>query len=176
MMLAVYRSFLHLYPAAHQQQFGQEMTEVFGELRAEATKKGALALAIFYSREAAGLVCGALPEHVRAFAGSQQCLPLPIRRCTMHNQFRFPKSTAVLMTIILAGVVVAIERARAIQASLPHVNPNIGPIQPAQHTFLPGIVLLLAFFYAAGLIGWAILFAVRRSGLHRLDQVSVERK
>jgi hypothetical protein len=34
----------------------------------------------------------------------------------------------------------------------------------------------LATFYAAGLIGWAILFALRRSGVHRLDETSGEPK
>ena len=94
----------------------------------------------------------------------------------MQREFRFPKSTAVLMAIILAGVVLAIEKGKAIQASLPQVNPQIGPIQPAQHSFLPTVALVFAFFYAAGLIGWAILFALRRSGVHRLADMSAEQK
>jgi hypothetical protein len=36
--------------------------------------------------------------------------------------------------------------------------------------------LFFALFYAAGLIGWAILFALRRSGVHRLAGMSTEQK
>jgi len=94
----------------------------------------------------------------------------------MRNGFRFPKSTPVLMTIILAGLVLAIEKGKAIQASLPAVNPQIGPIQPEHHTFLPLIALAFAFFYVAGALGWAILFALRRSGVHRLADMSAQQK
>jgi hypothetical protein len=72
--------------------------------------------------------------------------------------------------------VLAIEKGKAIQASLPDVNPHIGPIQPVQHTFFPAVALVFAFFYAAGLIGWAILFALHRSGMHRLAEMSTEQK
>lgn len=78
----------------------------------------------------------------------------------MRSEFRFPKATAVLMTIILAGVVMAIEKGEGIVASL--------SASPHFHLF-PGVVLMLAFFYAAGAFGWAILFAMRRSGVHRLE-------
>jgi len=94
----------------------------------------------------------------------------------MRNGFRFPKTTAVLMIIILAGVMLAIRRGEAIAYSLPHVNPQIPPIQPVHSVLLSGISLMFMFFYAAGLIGWAILFALRRSGVHRLAEMSGERK
>lgn len=94
----------------------------------------------------------------------------------MRNGFRFPRATAVLMTIILAGVVMAIRRGEAIHASLTNVNRAMGPIQPVHSTLLPGVVLGLAIFYAAGLIGWAILFAMRRSGVHRLAETSADSK
>lgn len=94
----------------------------------------------------------------------------------MRNGFRFPKTTAVLMTLILAGVIVAIQRGEEIATSLPHVNPSIGPIQPVHSTLWPPIVLVLIVFYAAGFAGWAILFALRRSGVHRLAQMSEEVK
>ena len=90
----------------------------------------------------------------------------------MRTQFRFPKTTPILMTIILAGVVLAIRKGEAIQASLSDVNPAIGPIHPAQHTLLPDIAIWLISFYVAGLIGWAILFALRRSGSHRLGAMA----
>jgi hypothetical protein len=77
------------------------------------------------------------------------------------------------MAIILAGVVVAIKKAEGIEASLAHTAPTGSIIQT---NLLPGIAIGLASFYVAGLIGWAILFAMRRSGVHRLDDVSPERK
>lgn len=94
----------------------------------------------------------------------------------MHNGFRFPKSTAVLMTIILAGVILAIRKGEAIAASLPNVSQPIAPIHSAPSYLLPGVIAGFIFFYAAGLTGWAILFALRRSGVHRLADISGEHK
>jgi hypothetical protein len=75
------------------------------------------------------------------------------------------------MTIILGGVVLAIKKGQEIATSFPHVNPPIAPIHPAHSTVSP-IVLLTVMFYAVGLVGWGILFAFRRSGVHRLAQMS----
>jgi len=88
----------------------------------------------------------------------------------MQSEFRFPKATAFLMTVILAGTVLAIEKATAIRASVRDVNPpHVGPIQPEHFTFMPSIALMLAGAYAIGLLGWAVLFALKRSGVHRLS-------
>jgi len=84
----------------------------------------------------------------------------------MRTEFRFPKATAVLMTIILAGVVLAINKGEGIVASL-NATPHF--------SFLPGVMLMLAVVYAAGVIGWAILFALRRSGMHRLETFSQQK-
>jgi len=89
----------------------------------------------------------------------------------IRDGFRFPKTTAVLMTLILAGIVVAIQKGEAIQASLPASNPQIGPIQP-HAVMLSSIVSFLLIFYAAGSIGWIILLALRKIGVHRLDESS----
>ncbi len=45
----------------------------------------------------------------------------------MRSEFRFPKSTPVLMMIILAGIVLALEKARVIQASFSNGNPPVVP-------------------------------------------------
>jgi hypothetical protein len=37
------------------------------------------------------------------------------------------------------------------------------------------VALLLVFFYAAGAVGWAILFALHRSGVHRLADVAEQK-
>ena len=87
----------------------------------------------------------------------------------MRNEFRFPKATAVLMAIILAGVMAAIKMGEAIVASVPHVSEPVGIIHPVHSVLLGGVMVMLAMFYVAGVIGWAILFAMRRSGVHRLE-------
>ena len=92
----------------------------------------------------------------------------------MRSQFRFPKTTAFLMTVILAGVVLAIEKAEAIRASVPDVNPHVGPIQPAHLTILATMVLMFLVVYIAGAVGWVVLFALRRSGVHRLSELPTQ--
>ena len=178
-MLSLYRFLLRLYPPAYRDEFGAEMLAVFGDAQAETWKKGVLARGVFCAREVAGLLRGALVEHLQGIAGSDLLTAsrsrirlsiFPLRRFTMRSEFRFPKATAPLMAIILALIVVAIEKAKAIQASLPHTNPHVGPIQPAQFTLFSTLVVVLAITCAAGLLGWAILFALRRSGLHRLSE------
>jgi len=90
----------------------------------------------------------------------------------MRSGFRFPKITAFLMTVILAGVVLAIQRADAIRASVSDLNPPVVTIQPAHQTFLPTFALMFLGVYLAGALGWAVLFALRRSGVHRLSRMS----
>ena len=171
--VTIYRQLLRLYPASHRERFGPEMTAVFGELQAENLSKRLHRRGVFYIRETAGVVSGALQEHWRALGGNAVWLWFPNRRYTMRTEFRFPKATAVLMAIILAGVVLAIQKGEAISTSLRDaVTPPIGPIHPVHSVSLGGIVMGLAFFYAAGLIGWAIMFAMRRSGVHRLAETS----
>ncbi|MFZ0862578.1 MAG: hypothetical protein WB781_03815 [Candidatus Sulfotelmatobacter sp.] len=172
--LSLYRHALRLYPAFHRERFGDEMIAVFCELQAETATRGMFAQSRFCVRETAGVVAGALREHWRVLGGGHVWLLFSNRRFTMRTEFRFPKTTAVLMTIILAGVILAIERGEAIQGSLPYANPPVGPIHPVHSTLLPGVVIGLALFYAAGLIGWAILFALRRSGVHRLDETAAK--
>jgi hypothetical protein len=162
-MRTVYDWLLRLYPDGHRRRFGEEMAFVFEQAKNERAKQGPGLLTSFYFREIAGMVRGAWQERLREFSN---------RRSAMRTQFRFPKTTPILMTIILAGVVLAIQKGEAIQASLPDVNPAIGPIHPAQHGLLPEIGICLLSFYVAGLIGWAILFALRRSGSHRLDAMA----
>ena len=173
-MLRIYRLLLYLYPAVHRVHFGDEMAAVFMDVQAETEKKGMFARGALCVRETAGLLAGALQQHVRALGGIPDWLPFPTRRFTMRTEFRFPKSTAVLMTLILAGIIVAMEKARVIQNSLSQGTPLV-PLEAAHFTFFPTIALLLVFFYAAGLVGWAILFALHRSGMHRLADISEQK-
>jgi hypothetical protein len=174
-MLKLYRGLLRLYPASYRNQFGDEMIEVFREIEAEPEKENPAARGFSCLREVAGLLRGALREHWRALGGDPSWLSFPTRRFTMHTEFRFPKTTAVLMTIILAGVVLAIEKGEGIVASLTNVNPALGPIQSPHFDFVPAVIFMFAFVYAAAVAGWAILFALRRSGVHRLE-TSTEKK
>lgn len=168
-MLSLYRCLLWLYPLSHRREYGEEMTAVFHEVQGEIGKKGVGTRGRFWLREIAGLVRGAMAERARSMTGSHSWPLLPTRRFTMHSEFRFPKATPLLMTLILAGTVLTIEKAQAISASLPHINPPVGPIQPEHFTFLPTVLLMFAAAYVAGAIGWAILFALKRSGVHRLS-------
>lgn len=173
-MFTLYRKLLALYPAQHREQFGEEMADVFRQ--AEQSSVGLIVRGRFYLKELAGILQGALREHVRILVGGDAALSLYTRRLTMHNGFRFPKTTAVLMTVILAGVVLAIHKGEVIATSLPPFSQPVTPIHPAHSYLLPGVVAGFLFFYAVGLAGWAILFALRRSGVHRLDEMSTERK
>lgn len=174
-MLRLYRGLLALYPASYRDRFGDEMIAVFSELQSECSMKTLAARSGLCLREATGLLAGALREHARAL-GARNWPVFPTRRFTMRNGFRFPKTTWVLMTIILAGVIVAIRQGEAIATSLPPFSQPITPIHPAHSYLLPGVVAGFIFFYAAGLIGWAILSALRRSGMHRLDEMPQEKK
>jgi len=174
-MRSVCRSLLRLYPAAYRAQFGEEMLAVLLDVRAESANGGFVGRGRFYLREMAGMISGALREHLRTLTEAQVALSLSPGRFSMRNGFRFPKSTAVLMTIILAGVVVAIRKGEAISASVPNVSQPIAPIHSAPSYLLPGVVAGFILFYAAGLTGWAILFALRRSGVHRLADLSEQK-
>jgi hypothetical protein len=175
-MFSAYRCLLHLYPAPHRVEFGDEMLAVFHEARAEASEKGLLVRAAFYARELKGLLIGAFNERVRSITGSRSWELFPSRRFTMRSEFRFPKSAPLLMALILAGTVLAIEKATAIRASVPDVNPHVGPIQPAHFTFFPALLVIFTGAYLAGVIGWAILFALHRSGFHRLTEMATPKQ
>ncbi|MGO8795776.1 MAG: hypothetical protein ACLQLC_13215 [Candidatus Sulfotelmatobacter sp.] len=165
-MPGVYERLLRLYPPAYRQRFESEMIAVFREVDADAHKKGSLARAGFYLREVTGLLRGAINEHARQIPGRHLLFQMPFGRFTMRSNFRFPKTTVFLMTVILAGVVLAIEKAEDISASLPYANPPVGPIQPAPHTALMTMALMFVLVYVMGAVGGAIYFALRRAGAH----------
>lgn len=84
----------------------------------------------------------------------------------MQPQFRFPRSTVFLMWVILAGVVLAIEKAKSIQV-------KYGPQElMAVWNSLPWFLFLFpAVACAAVAAVWGILYSLRRSGVHRLENV-----
>jgi len=168
-MVSLCRYLLYLYPAAHRVEFGEEMSAVLHERWMDRREEGVLARWALYAREVGGLLRGATQEHVRAATGSYSWGEFPVRRIHMRSEFRFPKATPVLMTLILAAVVMAIEKARAIQMSVPASHQQVGPIRSAEFTVLPSFALLFLLTCAVGAIGWAVVYALRRSGVQRLE-------
>jgi hypothetical protein len=155
-MLLLYRCLLRLYPAAYRYEYGEEMAGVFRELQTEvrsARRSERLWPRIaFFLREFAGVLSGALQEHSRAIKGSP--LLFPSGRFTMRSEFRFPKATPILMAVILAGVILAIEKANAIEQSFPLAYPQqLPPIQLEHFTFFPAMAVIFLSAYAAAVIG-----------------------
>ena len=89
----------------------------------------------------------------------------------MRSEFRFPKATVALMTIILLAVIMTIEKAKAISESVPHANPPVGPIQPAYITIVPTFLIVFAGVCVCGALLWAVLFAFHLSGVQRLSDL-----
>jgi hypothetical protein len=156
-MLALYRCLLRLYPAGYFREYGGEMAAVFRQAQEAARHLSVRARALFCLREISGVLAGALHEHFRYVHGN------PLRRLDMRS-FRFPRSAIVLMSVILGMVVVTIEKAQNIHSSTP-VGFAIWHRVPRAIAF--GI---LPFFILAA-IAYAILFALRQTGVQRLSNV-----
>ena len=172
-MLAFYRALLHLYPAAYRCEFGDEMMDVLSEVQSENQKNGALALLSSCVRETGGLLYGAAHEHFMGITGSYDNGMFSFgRRLAMRSEFRFPKATVGLMIVILAAVMLAIEKAKAISASVPHASVPIGPIQSTQATIVQTMLGTLIWAITAGAIGWGILYALRRTGVQQLSEMN----
>lgn len=172
-MLAFYRALMRLYPAAYRCEFGDEMLDVLSEVQAENQKKGSLAMLLSGAQETGGLLYGAVREQFYGITGSYDSGMFSFRRrFAMRSEFRFPKATVGLMMVILAAVMFTIEKAKAISASVPHTNPPVGPIQPAQATIMETMLVTLIWAIAAGVIGWGILYALRRTGVQQLSEMN----
>ena len=169
-MLALYRCLLHLYPTAYRCEFGEEMMAGFLAAKEETWQRGLRARAAFCAREAEGLFFGALQQRLRAVGGSDFLESFHVRRFVMRSEYKFPKATALLMAIILAIVVMAIEKAKALSAALPHTGPQLGPIPATQFTIIPTLLVVLAAAGIGGAIGWAVVFAMRRSGMQQFSE------
>jgi len=168
-MLPLYRSLLYLYPAAYREEYGEEMMAVLFEVQVEIEKQSVLARIVFGAREAGGLLRGALLEQFRSIIGSYSCAMFSPRRFTMRSEFRFPKAAVSLMTILLVAIIFTIEKAKTI--SVAYANAQVSPIR-VEVSVLPAFAMVLVGACIAGAIGWAILFALRRSGVHRLSDVN----
>ena len=157
-----YRRMLWLYPARYRREYADEMTGVFLHAQRDVRRKKLGTLVYFYAHEIGGLLAGALGE--RFYCNDWNLL----RRFDMRPEFRFPRSTIVLMLVILAGVVLAIE-----QAELVAVKYS-GQMLSSWSAFPGFIFAVAALACAAAVAGWAILSALKRSGTHRLAEMPID--
>jgi hypothetical protein len=159
-MLSFYRWLLYLYPSLYRREYGDEMISVFRDAQAEVSTGSSQERICFRARETWGLLAGALQEHIRIIGGSYRLISFT--RFDMRPEFRFPRSTVFLMAIIFAGVILAMEKANTIQVKY---GAGSGSIWPSLPWFL-GLTLL--FTCAAVMVVWGTLFALGRTGAHRL--------
>jgi len=138
------------------------MTSVFSQAHSAARKEGLGTLTIFCAHEIWGLLAGAAQERLRSYPTWNV-----FRRIDMRPEFRFPRSSISLMLVILVGVVLAIQKAKTIQVKY-GADSNIVPVWS---TLPQSLVVMFIAVCAVALAGWAILFALRRSGVHRLANV-----
>lgn len=80
----------------------------------------------------------------------------------MKAQFRFPRSTVVLMIVIFAAVVLAITKGNSIAR---------GASGLALQTLVSSFLFLLLSAGAIAAVIWGILHIRRRSGIHRLQNL-----
>ena len=170
-MLRLYRSLLFLYPHSYRCVYAGEMLSVLAEVDLEASRGNRWARIAWRAREVGGLLSGAFTEHARQLTGFYRTPVLFPRRSRMRSEFRFPKATGILMTLILVAVIMAIEKAKAISASLPPTSTPVGPIQPEHLSTVTSFLVILALALSAAAIGWLVVYALRRSGLQRLSDV-----
>jgi hypothetical protein len=165
MLLTVYRSLLYLYPESYRHEFGEEMIAVFGEARTHLSP-ALIANITFHQREFRGLLSGALRAHFDRLFGPA----VLFSRFYMQPQFRFPRSTVVLMCVILAGVVLAINKAVDVVQLKQGVRPGSNP---SWEPMLGAVMLTLGVVLAAVAVVWGVLFATRRTGMHRLEEMRI---
>ena len=159
-MLRFYRWLLYLYPRLHRHEYADEMVSVFRDVYADVSAGRFGERICFRVRETMGLLAGAVREHIRIMTGGYRSISF--RGFDMRPEFRFPRSTIFLMSIIFGGVIVTMEKANTIQVKY---AAGAGSIWPSLPWFL-GFTLLSTS--AAAMVGWGILFALGRTGIHRL--------
>lgn len=161
-MMTLYRHFLALYPRAFQYEFGEEMAAVYGEALADNRRRGRLACTRFYVREFAGLISGALAQHLRA----SELFPLE-RTIAMRNGFRYSWVGISFMAISFVVVLMAMSKAAAVAAGYSQF-PVVNLVRP--------FAVCCAVAVAAGVVGWLIALASGRSGEERLAQIETWQK
>lgn len=164
-MRSLYQCLLYLYPTAYRREYAKEMAWVILETRQSLNHRPLAERMSFCARETTGLLYGVAREHLRLLVGSDTWIPF--RRFDMRPEFRFPRSTVFLMTVVLAGVLLAIEKAT--QVEVKH-GTKLGTVWPALPVFFLLVTLILCALAATV---WAVLFVQRRTGMHRLANLQL---
>ena len=164
-MTDLYRRLLVLYPPLHRYVFAEEMVAVFSEAKAEAWSEGLASRVRFCLREGGGLLAGALTAHRDALAETYPWCLLPLRRNLMTPERRHPKTSIAFMTLTLGIIVIIIAQAQgfslALERGIKSWHPHFG--------LLGSIALFCAVAWILGVAAWSVMFAMRRAGVHRLD-------
>jgi hypothetical protein len=74
----------------------------------------------------------------------------------------------------LAGLILAIEKGKAVPASLPFTHPRPPPIRSLPRSFPQAIGIMFAAVYLVTIAAWAVSLACGRSCIHRISELSVE--
>src|SRR5437870_2389661 len=162
-MTCLYRFLLYLYPPSHRREYAEEMIAVFRDAQADVRSRNFRERISFRTRETLGLLAGAVQEYLRILGGRSPMISFT--RFDMRPEFRFPRSTVVLMSVILGGVMVAMKEASAVQAKYGSASDSMWRTFPG----FAGWTFVFAFVTVA--IVWAILFALGRTGAHRLANI-----
>ncbi len=160
-MLTLYRWLLNLYPAIYRKEYAAEMTDVFLQARDAIRNARQLARASFCAREILGLLSGAAREQCRTIAGPYN---LSVKEFPVRPAFRFSRFTVFFMSISLALVFVSVEKAKTIQLKYA-ADSHLMTMWPALPWALAFMLLTAAATVA---IVWGVLFALQRTGMHRL--------
>jgi len=162
---ALYRRLLFLYPAAYRREYADEMACVFLQAHAEIRGESGFARGLFCAREIQGLLVGSLQERVRGLLDPRS--PISWKGGSMESRFRFPRATLVLMLLSLLGVVLSLGEARIVEM---RYGNSVGmPPEWPMLLWIFGRLFLIAL--AAATVVWGIFFALRRSGIHRLEEL-----
>lgn len=167
-MLSFYRGLLYLYPSLYRREYGDEMVCVFRNAEADARAAGIKERFSFRVRETLGLVAGAARERVRSVTGNYPSISF--RRFEMRREFRFPRSTVFLMSVIFAGVILVMEKANTIMVTYAAGGGSIWPSLP----WFLGIAFSLTGTVAVAV--WGIRFALGRTGAQRLENLQAGSK
>ena len=166
-MVRIYRGLLYLYPPGYRRDFADEMEYVFLQAEAEESNHSFVRRVAFCTREISGLVSGALRQ--RLFPSSDWNV---IRRFNMRPGFRFPRSTVVMMCVILAGVLMAIQHAKIIVNKFGYRLADTPRHVISVWDGLPWFLFLtVGFSCVVVAVIWGVLFALRRDGMHRLNDL-----
>ena len=185
-MAPVYEFLLSLYPAADRAAFADEMLAVLRQAEADAARNGVLSRAWFFLHESMGLLGGAARERLHALGEERGWKFLAERGPMFQRERRYPYTSIVFMSLALALIVLTIAKAQGfayylvqtytvdghvVVATRQHWDLGNSLFQwPSHWGLLGSIGLFIVLTWLAALVAWAVAHALRRSGVHRLDE------